>query len=157
MNLLLNISDFSSENVFFLESKENNIMKGDFVKILYSTNEFTSNGIYFHFPIKHFERKVFNNKKIIFFDTISQNDLISQFSKIENDIIELFLKNKSVLNNMSCCKKVIHSISTQMNNGMMKYYNYSEKVSHSSNFYIKISGVWESILDIGLTFKLIEY
>lgn len=157
MNLLLNVSDFSAEKVFFLESKENNIMKGDFVKILYSTEEFTSNGIYFHFPVQNFERKVFNNKKIIFFDTLSQNDIISQFSKIENEIIELFLKNESLLNSNHSSKKVVHSIQTQMNNGMMKYYNYSERPTTSSNFYIKISGIWESVLDIGLTYKLIEY
>jgi hypothetical protein len=157
MNILLNISDFCPENVFFLESKENNIMKGDFIKILYSTEEFTTNGIYFDFPIQGFERKVFNNKKIVFFDTFSQNEFISQISKIENDIIELFLKNESFQNNKPHCKKRINSIQSQINNGIMKYYNYSDKVCECPKFYIKISGVWETALDIGLTYKLIEY
>jgi len=157
MNVLLNISDFCEERILFLESKENNIMNGNFIKILYSTEEFTMNGIYFDFPIQNVERKIFNNKKIIFFDTISQKELISQFSKIESDIIQLFMKNESIQNDKVYSKKIINSIQSQMNNGMMKYYNYSERISEHPRFYVKISGIWETFSDIGVTYKLIEY
>ena len=51
MNVLLNINDFNIENVFLMENKENIIVNGIFIKILYSSEYFTMNGIYIDFPI----------------------------------------------------------------------------------------------------------
>ena len=156
MNMLLNIKDLSTENIFFMESKENNIMNGYFIKILYSSEEFTMNGIYIDFPLCNFEKKIFNNKKVLFFDAVSQSELISRISEIENHIIQLFVKNESTQNENISRKKIVTTIQSQMNNGMMKYYNYNTD-SDSSNFYIKLSGIWETISDIGVTYKLIQY
>jgi len=154
--MLLNIKDLSTENIFFMESKENNIMNGYFIKILYSSEEFTMNGIYIDFPLCNFEKKIFNNKKVLFFDAVSQSELISRISEIENHIIQLFVKNESTQNENISRKKIVTTIQSQMNNGMMKYYNYNTD-SDSSNFYIKLSGIWETISDIGVTYKLIQY
>jgi hypothetical protein len=139
-----------------MESKENNIMNGYFIKILYSSEEFTMNGIYIDFPLCNFEKKIFNNKKVLFFDAVSQSELISRISEIENHIIQLFVKNESTQNENISRKKIVTTIQSQMNNGMMKYYNYNTD-SDSSNFYIKLSGIWETISDIGVTYKLIQY
>jgi hypothetical protein len=152
--MLLNIKDFSVDNIFFLESRENNIMNGNFIKILFSNEEFTMNGIYIDFPIHNYEKKVFNNKKILFFDVMTHSELISQFSKIENDIIQSFVKNESIKNKNIARKKIVNTIQTPMKNGMMKYYNYN---GETSKFYIKISGVWETENDIGITYKLTQY
>lgn len=155
MNILLKISDFQ-KNIFFLESKKNNVMNGNFIKILYSTEYFTMNGIYFDFPIQNFERKVYNGKKILFFDIFENNDLISQISKVESEIIDLFIQNESTQNKSITRKKIVNTIQSQMKNGMIKYYNYMSE-NESSKFYMKISGIWETDLDIGITYKIIQY
>lgn len=155
MNILLKMEDFQ-ENIIFLESKKNNIMNGNFIKMLYSTEYFTMNGIYIDFPIRNFEKKVYNGKKILFFDTFENNQLISQISKIESSIIHLFIKNESTQNKTIQRKKIVNTIHSQMINGMIKYYNYMTD-SESNQFYIKISGIWETDLDIGLTYKIIQY
>jgi phosphatidate phosphatase APP1 len=155
MNILLKIDDFQ-ENVVFLESKKNNIMNGNFIKMLYSTEHFSMNGIFIDFPIVNFEKKVYNGKKILFFNTSENSDLISRISKIESTIIELFIKNECPQNKSLFNKKMVNTIHTQMINGMVKYYNYTNE-NDSNHFYIKISGIWETDLDIGLTYKIIQY
>ena len=163
MNILLTLSldkelksnDFQ-ENIIFLESKKNNIMNGNFIKMLYSTQYFTMNGIFIDFPIQNFEKKEYNGKKILFFDTFENNELISQISKIESNIIHLFIKNEYTHNGSIHRKKIVNTIHSQMINGMIKYYNYMN-TSESNHFYIKISGIWETDLDIGLTYKIIQY
>jgi hypothetical protein len=209
MNILLNNNDFNIENVFLMENKENIIMNGIFVKILYSSEYFIMNGIYIDFPIQHYERKNFtplyisnirhiqcstqpfmeknnvhnqkyNDKNVLFFDIEKNKELILQFSKLENSIIDFYMKSKNIKN-----KKMVNNINTQLKNGMIKYYNYkhlnglhlckftdsiSKKITdkcdsdchfHIQNgmnkFYIKISGIWETPIEVGITYKIIYY
>jgi len=153
MNILLDINEFNIENVFLMESKENTIINGKFIKILYSSENFTMNGIYFNFQLIDYERRNFNGKNILYFDIKKNFDLISQFSKLENDIIHLFMEYENIKN-----KKIIHTIERQLKNGMIKYYNYIvEKKNWLNSIYLKISGIWETDTDVGITYKLIYY
>ena len=52
MNVILDISNFQLNNIIFLENKRNMIMDGTFSKIIYSTQYFSLNSIYFDFPIE---------------------------------------------------------------------------------------------------------
>lgn len=160
MNILLDINEFNLDNIFLMESKENTIIKGKFIKILYSTENFTMNGIYLDFPLFDYETKNFNGKNILYFDIGQNFDLISQFSKMENDIIHFFMKYYNLK------KKMINTIERQLKNGMIKYYNYttSNKRCYSletskclNRIYLKISGIWETDTDFGITYKFIYY
>jgi hypothetical protein len=50
MNILLDSLNFNIHNVFFLEKKKNTVIDGSFTKLVYSTNYFTMNGLYFTLP-----------------------------------------------------------------------------------------------------------
>jgi hypothetical protein len=193
MNILININDFQTENIFFMENKENIIVNGIFVKILYSCEYYTMNGIYLHFPMMYYEKNLtyFNHsssfqnvqreKNVLFFDIEKNFDLISQFSKLETTILQFYVKNKNIKN-----KNIVKNISTQLKNGAIRYYNYKfsnglhicktnesllqknitklcnnecvSQIKHGlKKFYIKISGIWETNTDIGITYKLIYY
>jgi hypothetical protein len=52
MNVILNISDFSTEHVYFLDKKQNIVFDGVFTKIMFSNHLLLMNGVFFHFPIK---------------------------------------------------------------------------------------------------------
>lgn len=148
MNILLDIDEFKIENVFVLESKENIVINGIFIKILYSSDCFTMNGIFLHFPLINYDLRNFNGKNIVYFDVDKNTDIITKFSKIEYDIIDFYLKTKDIN------KKIIYTFENQLKNGMMKFYtSYFTK----KNFYVKISGIWETTTDIGITYKLIYY
>ena len=148
MNILLDIEQFDIENIFILESKDNIVINGIFIKILYSTNFFTMNGIFLNLPLLQYDIRNFNGKNIVYFDINKNMDIISKFSKLENDIIHFYIKNKP------SNKKIIYTFENQLKNGMMKFYtsSFSKK-----KFYVKISGIWETTTDIGITYKLIYY
>jgi len=149
MNILLDINECNIENIFLMESKENIVINGQFVKILYSPENFTMNGIYIDFPIIDYEKKNFNGKNIVYFDIKKNYDLISRFSNLETEIIHFYIRNGNINN-----KKIMNSIGTQLKNGMIKYYNYTFS---ANRFYLKISGIWETSSDIGITYKIIYY
>ena len=50
MNIIINPTSFNSKCIFFLDKKKNNIINGCFSKIIYSTEYFTMNGIFFVIP-----------------------------------------------------------------------------------------------------------
>ena len=54
INLNIDIHNFSLANVFFLDTKRNIIMDGNFTKIIYSNHFFSMNSIFLYFPIEVF-------------------------------------------------------------------------------------------------------
>ena len=46
MNIVLNVTDFLIEHVYFLDKKVNIVFNGVFTKIMYSNELFLMNGIY---------------------------------------------------------------------------------------------------------------
>jgi hypothetical protein len=161
MNLLIQPSNFSISNIFFLDTKENTIMNGNFIKFIYSTELITLNGLFIDFAILETDQKMYNGKQYLFFPKNSneENDKkIIVFERIESELLDLFIefqlskKNREILN-----KNKIHTIHKQLKNGMIKYYNYSDNISVHPKYYMKISGIWETATEIGLTYKLIQY
>jgi len=53
-------------------------------------------------------------------------------------------------------KTTVFNLKTQLQNGYIKYY-VEYYGSNKGSYYIKISGVWESQSEIGITYKIIEY
>jgi len=161
MNILISPFDFSISNVFFLDIKENTIMNGKFIKFIYSTELITLNGLFLDFLILETDQKIYNGKQYLFFPTESyeKNDRIIQlYERIESELIDSFIELQISKNNHDILnKKKIHTIHKQLKNGMIKYYNYSNNSSIKPSYYMKISGIWETASEIGLTYKLIQY
>ena len=160
MNILLDLKHFSLYNIFNCDTKENIIMEGKFTKLLYSNELFTMNGIYFSFPIENIIIEKVGNKNIIKFHSYSQINLpiIQEFAKIECRILEHYkCMNK-------CVRKISNSLSKQLYSGSMKIYKDLHSFKNCDNnkttdeipigFFLKISGIWETENEIGLTYKL---
>lgn len=156
MNIVLDIPQYNIFNLFFLEKKQNIIMDGTFTKFIYSNQHFILNSLYLYFPIeiKYLEKTPIKNT-IRFHPTCDKNiQLINELSKIEFHIIEYY---KSLY---QCTKATICLLSKQLYNGSLKVYSESHPSSFSknytTNYIIKISGVWETHDEVGITYKLIE-
>jgi len=150
MNILITPDKFSLNEVFFLETKENTVMNGTFIKIIYSTPYFTLNTIFLDFPMI-LNTNSFNGNQYLVFNSIDSNhDLVEKFRQIEYDIL-----NQYVEMNQSHNKRPNYMIYKQLKNGMIKYYHYTN--SSNLKYYMKISGVWETDKEYGLTFKVIQY
>jgi hypothetical protein len=163
MNILLDFKHFSLYNIFNCDTKENIIMEGKFTKLLYSNELFTMNGIYFSFPIENIAIEKVGTKNIIRFHAYSQINLpiVQEFAKIEYRILEHYkYMNK-------CVRKISNTLSKQLYLGSMKTYkdlhsfkNYDNNNNNRTTdvsaveFFLKISGIWETENEIGLTYKL---
>lgn len=160
MNLLLDINNISTKNFYYLDTKRNVIIDGNFTKITYSTEYFSMNGSYFDFPIEIIQVEKYGNRTTIRFNPISKHNMqiIHNFTKLESALIESYKQNNQ------SNSRFVPSLSKQLNTGNMKIYKEFNYVnSDTANDVIdvgnlkcilKISGIWESVNEIGLTFKL---
>jgi hypothetical protein len=160
MIFALDTNKFILKNMFFLDTKTNIIMDGNFTKIIYSDENFIMNGIYILFPIEHNGiEKIMNKTQIRFNPFLQYNQLIiNDFSKIEKKILEYYKQT----HNCNC--KISLLINRQMMIGFMKtnkeYGNNNKFLINEnkkkSQYVLKISGIWETKDEIGLTYKLFE-
>ena len=152
MNFAIDLNNFGLENLSFLDSKKNIIMEGHFTKLNFLTEWFTMNGLYFNFPIE-IKNISLGEKNIVKFDAYTKQNIsiIQYFSTIEQKLLYFYsiIKGKSLQKN--------NLLTKQLYSGHMKVI--LEKVSlysGSKKLILKISGIWETDNEIGITYKLFE-
>jgi hypothetical protein len=147
MNITKTIEQYNENFVYFCEPIKNNIMNnGNFIRIIYSSPLFILNGIYLSIPITCFTIEKYYNKYKCIFDRNLYKDIIDKLRYIEVSIL-----NKIAIKE----KKPQYKIYEQMINGYFKIFNenteYGEK--QIKPFLLKISGVWETENEYGVTYK----
>jgi hypothetical protein len=144
MNLVKNISQYNEDNVYFCEPIKNNVMnEGKFIRILYSTHNLVLNGIYLLVHINDITCDKYYNKYKCNFNTLHNKDIIDNIKTIEENI----------LRKIEIKKIPQFKIYEQLKNGNIKLFNEVNKSFCS--FILKISGVWETQFNCGLTYKFI--
>ena len=136
--------------IYFCDPINNNIMPDStFIKILYSNCNVIFNGIYLELPfIECYFEKYYNKYKYIF----NTNNKINQdiINKIKN-MEELILTKCSLKNKIPQYKIYQH-----IKNGNIKLF--CDNIPNSQNaMIIKISGIWETHANYGLTYKFINF
>jgi len=145
MNLALNKEDFSINHVYFSDPIKNSIIENsNFVRIIYSNSLMSINGIYIKIDFESiYKLNDFTKQKINF--NVSDNQKIINYLKlVEVDILEKF--------NIKTKHKV-YKLNEQMMSGYIKHAIDNKYTNH---FILKISGIWESEKEYGLTFKFVE-
>lgn len=154
MLLTLSPSQFEIKNTLFSEKVENKVINNsDFYRIIYSDDISILSGINIYFNLNNISiEKYFNKIKCCILDN-SNTTVINLLKNIENDILdklEIPIKNK---------KKILN-IASQFNNEYIKIYT-SKYVSYGKKttlgLLLKISGIWESTDEYGLTFRFFIY
>lgn len=151
MNIIIDINDFNTDNIFFQDSIKNTVISDSkFIRTIYSNDLFTINIIFIKFiiNIQSYE-KLYNKYKCIF-DVNSNLNIIQKLIDIENNIM-----NKYYLN-----KEKEFKITKQLLSGNFKFFinnNDNSNIIKNDNNYIilKISGIWETNNSYGLTYKFI--
>jgi hypothetical protein len=179
MNIILNMNTISGElphSIFFSDKKKNIIMDGVFSKILYSNEYFTMNGIYLLYapdiPDKTQPRYIIRE------GVLEINDhQLDTLCDIETQILKIYsntmntkspsLESKSPiyvfrnhltntrppeLRNHFCIREGVIVQSKDTRGNQHKHAPPTSTTSH----YIKISGIWETDVAYGITFKLIK-
>lgn len=138
---------YQENNVCFCEPIRNNIMnEGNFIRILYSPRHFTLNGIYLLLQLTDTTTEKHFNKYKCCFSVVAHRYLIEKIKEIEENLLQKINIDDKIPQN---------KITEQLLLGNIKIF--SESVPKSSGeFILKISGIWETKIHYGLTFKFIK-
>ena len=146
-----NINYINKEKIILCDPIKNSLLQySNFYKIIYSNDIISLNGLFVYFEFKNVN---ILSEKIIF-NIETNREIIDKISNLEEHILDIlkFDKNKN--------KKITEFI----NNGYIKYcyndipdsfYTYKNKENNIAKLILKISGIWESGDNIGLTFKIV--
>jgi hypothetical protein len=148
MNVVLDIDDFKLENVYFQDPVKNTVMENsDFIRTLYSTKLFTLNGIFLktNIIISYID-KYFNKYKCIF-DKDANGPEIEKMLSIERKILQKVRING---------KRAAYRIHDQLSSGHIKLFTDNLEKSLSNQYIFKISGIWETETDYGVTYKFMN-
>jgi len=133
MNIALSVKDLSIDDIFFLDPIKNIIINNSkFIRIIYSNNLLTLNGIYLICNI--------DNK-----DKINNHGLLLYIQNLEDNILNKFSKEK--IKN--------YKIREYFNNNFINT-NYTKGEENYTKYILKISGIWDASNNIGLTFKFLK-
>lgn len=133
MNIAITAKDLSIDDIFFLDPIKNIIINNSkFIRIIYSNNLLTLNGIYL---ICNIDNKDNNNNK----------GLLLYIQKLEDNILNKFSKEK--IKN--------YKIRDYFNNIFINT-DYSKSQETYTKYILKISGIWDASNNIGLTFKFLK-
>lgn len=152
MNLIKTIDQYNEDCVYFCEPIKNTIMnEGNFIRIIYSNPYFMLNGIYLSIDIHKMTIEKYYNKFKCKFDVNECKHIIEQLKIIEDGIL-----NKIDIRDKICQKNIYD----QFKSGQLKIFSETMDTNNTiitnTSFLLKISGVWETDLYYGLTFKLIK-
>jgi hypothetical protein len=146
MNLVKRIEQYNNEHLFFCEPIKNNIMnEGSFIRILYSSDLMILNGIYLLINLTDITCEKYYNKYKCNFNISNQKDTIESLKLIEENILKKYQTNKTPS----------YKIYEQFRAGNIKIFNDIGN-QNTCSFILKISGIWETHFNYGLTYKFIK-
>ena len=133
--------------IYFCEPIKNNIMNdGTFIRIIYSTPLFVLNGIYISINIGIISIEKYYNKFKCTFELNQHRDIIDRLRSLE----ECLLSKANIIGKISQYK-----LYEQLRNGNIKVFSESpEKINNT--FLLKITGIWETENEYGLTYKFLN-
>jgi len=143
MNLVKKIEQYDNKNLFLCEPTKNNVMTdGNFIRILYSTNNVTLNGIYLLISLTDISTEKYFTKYKCYFNVQTHKDMIENLKYIEEGILSKYKTNKMPA----------YKIYEQITLGFIKLF---ADIGNKPNcsLILKISGIWETSHNYGLTYK----
>jgi Zn-dependent M16 (insulinase) family peptidase len=147
MNIVKRIDQYNKNNIFFCEPIKNNVMnEGNFIRIIYSTHNVTLNGIYLLVTLNDITCDKYYTKYRCNFNITNHKEIIDNLKIIEEDL----LKKTGIFDKIPQFK-----IYEQFKNGNLKIFSDVGNKSICS-FILKISGIWETQNNYGLTYKFIK-
>jgi len=145
MYITKTLKQYNNNNIIFCEPIKNNVMNdGQFIRILYSTDIMLLNGIYLSINLTNVTCEKYYNKYKCIFNVLNHTDLIEDLKLIEEDLLKKYKINKSPS----------YKIYEQIKYGFIKIFSEIPDKPNCS-FILKISGIWETQHNYGLTYKFI--
>ena len=150
MSITLQANDFDIKYLYFLQKVKNNVKQNSyFSRLIYSNDVFSLKNIYIPFTIHNVQYKEQFLKTNILFDETKNN--LKHLYSIEKAILNHYIENSNEKPTPSYC------IYNQCKSNYIKIFknNLRDIDNTSITIYIKISGIWHTANNIGLTYKFI--
>ena len=160
LHVSLPVSTFVPKNILFLETRKNIIIDGDFTKLIYSDETSVFNAIYLCTPIHSCNGNASSNFVTFSLTNPHNMEVIKALTKIETEILSTYQMQAG------CTKGWSMMLSSQLQRGQFKVYQTNPFPSLpkrgcstdepvTTSYILKISGIWETQQQIGITFKFI--
>ena len=150
MNITEQIKDYSINYIYYLEPIKNTVIDNSyFIRILYSNVDFTLNGLYLNVRFNDVSLLNNNNKMKYSIKVTNNIELINFVKQLERDLLD----------KINIGKRKVYKITEQLQGGVIKIINNNYNSVNSSdynNYILKISGLWETPTEYGLTYKFIN-
>ena len=153
MYLTIPTNDFEINNVIISDKSKNNVIENSFFYRMYYSNDLVSmNGIYIKFNLYDLEIEEYYNKIKCNFSRYDDRNkfLIRQLTTIEHEILKNYIQ---------LTQNPVYTIREQLMNYYIKLFHKENnrligKIS-SVSVILKISGLWLTNKEHGLTFRFI--
>jgi hypothetical protein len=147
MNIVKRIDQYDNNSIFFCEPIKNNVMnEGNFIRIIYSTSNVVLNGIYLLITLNDITCDRYYTKYRCNFNVANHKEIIDTLKIIEQDL----LKKCEIIDKIPQFK-----INEQIKNGNLKIFSDTGN-KPTCSLILKISGIWETQNNYGLTYKFIK-
>lgn len=143
-NAIMNLNQYNVNCIFFCEPIKNNVMtEGEFSRIIYACQYVTMNGIFLRMPFfVSSVSKYYNKYKY----TIELTNEIESIRTMEMDILNKMNKHN---------KKPQYNIYQHLSSGCVKIAGEMTTSNEPIMIILKMSGVWETETECGITYKFI--
>ncbi len=146
MNILLTLEEFDENNIFLSEPIRNNLINnGTFVRFLYSTSEVVMNSLHFFLALKTTQSEKYFNKIKFSFSQSQNLDVINNFCWLEHYLLDKFCPKER--------KTQKYQLKEQLHSGCLKAC-IDESMTEGKQLVLRISGIWMTEAEYGLTFKV---
>ena len=144
----------NSECLYFGEPVQNSLMNDSyFIRIIYSDHDVSLVGLMIPIYLNSITVLKTFNKSIIMYDLHSHRDIVSKISDLELSILERYNQFLNMYKKYKKCP--VYNLTTQLKSCSVKLFDDIDKKLDECNLVLKISGIWESDKEIGITFKFI--
>lgn len=148
MNVVLREEQYNIANIYYGEAIQNVIIENSlFIKIIYSNNNIMIAGLFILVSLKNITKELYFKKIKITYDININTTMLNRIYVIETEILNKYNSTKKQ-------KKLLYET---LSSGVIKLYPNKEDdiLNISNSFTLKISGIWESDTEYGITYKLL--
>lgn len=148
MNVILDISQFDKDCLHFQKPVRNTVMdNSNFIRVVYSNELFSLNSLFVKFTLHNARTERYFAKFKCSFSRSDNEKVVQQLINLEREI----LRRAEIADKKYAC-----NISEQLQAGTIKLFANEPEGQIGNKFLLKVSGVWETAHELGVTFKFID-
>ena len=148
MNVVLREEQYNIANIYYGEAIQNVIMENSsFIKIVYSNNNIMTAGLFLLLVLRNTTKDMYFKKIKISYDMNVNVAILNRIYEIEREILDKYNSSKTQ-------KRIIYDT---LSTGVIKIFPNTDNdiLNINNSFILKISGIWETETEYGLTYKLL--